>query len=68
MKRAMLVASAGGSPGLFWARRTVALLVTAALLPSSGALLALDSGKEAWSSKRRCGSRYGLQKIVLATG
>ena len=38
MKQAMLVASAGSSPRLFWTRRTVAPLVTAVLLAGVGSL------------------------------
>ena len=38
MKQAMLVASAGSSPRLFWTRRTVAVLVTVVLLAGVGSL------------------------------
>ena len=38
LKQAMLVASAGNSPRLFWTRRTVTLLVTAVLLAGVGSL------------------------------
>ena len=44
MKQAMLVASAGSSPRLFWSRRTVALLVTAVLLAVVGSL----AGSRLW--------------------
>ena len=44
MKQAMLAASSTNSPRLFWARRTVALLVTAALLAVVGGL----AGSRLW--------------------
>ena len=44
MKQAMLVASAGNSPRLFWSRRTDALLVTAVLLAVVGSL----AGSRLW--------------------